>query len=109
MVIDMPVEAVAAQTFSIQLGDKKYKFDIQWNDRGQYFTASIADDVTLESLADGLALVLGVDILDDYNFGIGSIVVVDTANGGQEATPDNFGARVKMYWYSPDEKNAILQ
>lgn len=108
MIIEMPVEQIAAQTFTVQLVDVKYKLDIQWNDRGQYFTMSIADGVTGISIADGLALVLGVDLLGAYNFQIGSFMTVDTSGQGQEATLDNFGVQVKLYWFSEDETNGLV-
>ncbi len=109
MMIEMPIEAVPAQSFTVQLTENKYKLDIQWNDRGQYFTMSISEDVTGAVVAYGLPLVLGQDVLFPYNFGIGSFIMVDTSNRGQEATVENFGTRLKLCWFSEDEKDAILQ
>lgn len=109
MMIEMPIENVPAQSFTVQLTDDKYKLDIQWNDRGQYFTMSISEDTTGVAIAHGLPLVLGQDVLSPYNFGIGSFIMVDTSNRGEDTTIDEFGARFKLCWFSEDEKDAILQ
>lgn len=107
MMIEVPVDAVPAQVFAFQMGDFKARFDIQWNDRGQYFTLSIYNDDTDEPVAYGLVLCLGVDILSPYNFGFGSLLMVDTSNTGTEAIVDSFGDSVKLYWFSEDEKNGL--
>ncbi|TXG97754.1 MAG: hypothetical protein E6R08_06440 [Nevskiaceae bacterium] len=107
MMLEMPIEAVPAQVFAVQWGDFKARLDIQWNDRGQYFTATIYNDNTDEMIAAGLVLCLGVDLLSPYNFELGSLLMVDTSNTGTEATVDNFGDQVKLYWFSEDEKNGL--
>jgi hypothetical protein len=103
MIIEIPVSADPAQTFVTQLGDVKFKFDIQWNDRSQQFSLSLSNDDTEEVYFYGVPLVLGVDLLEPHNYGIGAMMVVDTGNLGQEATLADFGDRVKLYWFSEDE------
>ena len=53
-----------------------------------------------------LPLVIGQDLLEPYNFGIGRIFCFDTSNQGIDAGPDDLGERVKVYWFSPDEVTA---
>jgi len=109
MMIEMPIEAIPAQSFTVQLTVNKYKLDIQWNDRGEYFTMSIFEDITGVAIAHGLPLILGQDVLSPYNYGLGAFIMVDTSNRGQEASVESFGARSKLCWFSEDEKDAILQ
>lgn len=106
MILEIAVEAVAAQVMTTQLGDTKFILDIQWNDRGQYYTMSISDRITSELIAGGLPLLLGVDLLGSYNLNIGTFIVVDTSGLGVETTIEEFGSRVKLYWVSEDE-NAV--
>ena len=105
---EIPVTADAAQSFTTQLGDAKYVFDLQWNDRTSQFSLTLSNEDTQQVYFEGIPLVLGTDHLEPYNYGIGSLLVVDTSNTGREATLSDFGDRVKIYWFSEDEKaNAI--
>jgi hypothetical protein len=105
---EIPVSADAAQQFITQLGDAKYVFDLQWNDRSQQFSLTLSNDDTGQVYFEGHPVVLGTDILEPYNYGIGSMLAVDTSNTGREATLTDFGDRVKLYWFSEEEKaNAI--
>lgn len=105
---EIPVSADAAQVFTTQLGDFRYVFDIQWNDRSQQFSLTLSNEDTQQVYFEGLPIVLGTDLLEPYNYAIGSLLVIDTSNTGREATLDDFGDRVKIYWFTEDEKaNAI--
>ena len=57
-------------------------------------------------LTASLPLVIGQDLQEPYNFGIGRIFCFDTSNQGIDAGPDDLGERVKVYWFSPDEVTA---
>lgn len=107
MILEIPLDAVPAQVMTVQLGDNKYIMDVQWNDRGQYPTLSLSDAVTEQPIAQGLPMVLGVDLLNPYNFGIGTLIMVDTSGRGQETTVSELGKRVKMYWVSEDEVDGL--
>lgn len=105
---EVPVTNDAAQRFTTQLGEPKLVFDIQWNDRSNLFSLTLSDETTQQVYFQGVPLVLGVDLLEPYNYRLGSLFVMDTTNRGQEANRDNFGDSVKLYWASEEEKvNAI--
>ena len=61
------------------------------------------DAATQQPIIASAPLVLGQDLLEPYNFGVGSIFCVDTTGHGLDAGPDDLGERVKVYWFSPDE------
>jgi hypothetical protein len=108
MIVEVPITADPAQKFITQLGELNFVFDIQWNDRSSQFSLTLSNDDTDLTYFTGVPLVLGTDLLDPYNYDVGSLVLVDTSNGNTEATVEDFGDRVKLYWYSPDEvENAI--
>ncbi len=108
MMIELPVEAVASQRFTVQLAVDKYVFYIRWNDRAECFTLDLSEEVTGTILIEGAALVLGTDILEPYNFHIGSLLMIDGNGTGKDADLTTLGTRVKLYWFSEDEVNGII-
>lgn len=103
MIIELPFSSDPAQTFTTQLGDVKYFFEAKYNDRSGVWTVDIADAVSQATLVQSLPLVLGQDLLEPYNFGMGSLLVVDTSGRGVEAGPEDLGDRIKVFWFSADE------
>jgi hypothetical protein len=103
MILELPLSNDPAQTFTTQLGPKKYVIEVKYNDRSGVWTMDLADEVTTLPLLESIPLVLGTDLLGAYNFGIGSIIVVDTSNRSQDVGATDLGTRVRVYWISPEE------
>ncbi len=103
MILELPFSNDPAQSFVTQLGDRKFHFDTRFNDRSDVWTLDLADATTKTPLVTSLPLVLGQDLLEPYNLGIGSILCIDTSGQGADAGPDDLGRRVKLYWFSSDE------
>lgn len=103
MIISLPVSSDSAQTFITQLGDVKYLFNLRWNDRSQCWCMDMLTDSDQVVLLQGIPLVLGCDLLQPYNLGIGRMLVVDESGQGLDASYNDLGSRVKVYWFSPDE------
>jgi hypothetical protein len=103
VILELPFSNDPAQSFLSQLGDKKYGFNVKFNDRSGVWTLDLSDDATKAVLLQSVPLVLGCDLLEPYNFGIGRIMVMDTTNRGKDATAADLGDRVKVYWFSSDE------
>lgn len=103
MIIQMPLTSDPSQTFTTQLGSVKYYFEVKFNSRNEVWTLDLYDDASRDVIALGLPIVLGQDLLEPYNFGIGSLVALDANAQGQDAGADDLGARVFLYWASPDE------
>jgi hypothetical protein len=100
----VPMTTDPAQRFISQLGDIKYRFDIQYNDRSGVWTLSLQEDLSELVLFQGVPMLLGVDLLRPYNFNIGQLVMLDTSASLQDATDADFSDRVVLYWISPDEE-----
>ncbi len=105
--IELPLDQVASQRFTIQLGSTKFSFTINWNDRAEYFTLKMVEEGTDETILEGVPVILGCDLLEPFNYGIGSLLVVDTSGRGEEAAIVDLGVRTQIYWFSPEEVNAI--
>lgn len=103
MILELPFSNDPAQTFITQLGDKKYGFDVKFNDRSGVWTMDLTDDSTKSPLLQAVPLVLGTELLEPYNLGLGRMLVLDTTSSGQDATAADLGDRIKVYWFSPDE------
>lgn len=106
--IELPIEPAASQRFTSQLGTEKYTFTIDWNYRADCFMLTMVKDIGSEPLMRGVPVVLGADLLDPYNYLIGSLLLVDTTNLGKEATIADFGVRTKLYWFSQEELDDLI-
>lgn len=100
----VPVTNDVAQKFVTQLGDSKFEFDIQWNDRSGLFSLTLTNDDTKQVYFQGVPMVLGVDLLEPYNYAIGSLVLYDTTNRSIDANLDNLGDSVLLFWFTEQEK-----
>lgn len=103
MILELPLSADPSQSFTCQLGNVKYFIQVRLNSRNGVWTLDLADDASREPMIVGVPIVLGVDLLGAYNFGIGSLIAVDLSATGKDATADDLGTRVSLYWVSPDE------
>lgn len=103
MIVELPLTADPAQAFTCKLGDTKYFFEARYNSRNGVWALDMYDDATRQAVILGMAVVLGVDLLEPYNLGIGRLVAMDSAGMGRDATADDLGSRVGLYWISPDE------
>lgn len=103
MIAEIPFDSTPNRGFVSQLGDRKFLFETRFNDRSGVWTLDLSDNTTKEVLLQSVPLVLGCDLLEPYNFGIGALLVQDTSNRGKDAGAEDLGERVKVYWLSPDE------
>ncbi len=103
MIAELPFSSDPAQKFTSQLGDAKYTIEAKYNDRSGVWTFDLYDGASQQLMVASVPMVLGQDLLEPYNFGIGSILCVDANGTGIDAGPDDLGDRVKVYWFSADE------
>lgn len=103
MIIELPLSNDAAQAFTTQLGSTKYDFQVVYNERSGVWMLSMYDNTTKDPILTSLPLVLGQELFAPYNLNIGRMLVVDLSNQNSEATYNDLGDRVKVYWFSDDE------
>ncbi len=101
--LELPLTPEPAYTFDIQLVDTKYTFDVKFNDRSGVWTFDLLLSDSKTVLLQSIPLVLGADVLEPYNLGIGAILAVDTGNYSRDAGPHDLGERVKVFWFDADE------
>lgn len=105
--IEFPVLDEADQQFGAILGDRRVTIRLRYNgttDRWS-FDLSIDDLPVLR----GRRIVLGADLLDAFDFGIGAIFAYPAVEG---AIPDRAGlpaGRVKLYHATDEDIAAALE
>jgi hypothetical protein len=98
--------AGVSETFSITLTGVTYGFTLIWRDdpcgMGGWFL-DIADDIG-NPLVQGLPLVTGVDLLEQYGYlNFGGQLYVQTKQDPQAVpTFTNLGTDCQLYWVIPD-------
>lgn len=103
MIIDLNITNDPSQLFDINLDGTDYTFSIKFNSRSNVWTADIVNTLTTEQILMGAPLVVGQDILEPYNFNIGTLTVIDTSSALVDATIDDMGTRIIFLYLTPDE------
>lgn len=96
-------------SFTTTLDGTDYQFDVRWNarDGAWYFDLLTVED---EMIRAGNKIVLGASpggLSADAEFPAGLFLVLDTSGDGRDATFDDMGTRVLMYFYTDAEINAL--
>lgn len=90
----------------VRLEDRDYIFRFDWSNREKRFYVSIFDQDE-EPLLQGLKVTPNWDLLSRHHSNpivpSGSLIPVDLESGGVPPTFDDFGVRVRMFYYTSDE------
>lgn len=91
------------QTFSIALAGVTYRLTVAWNSSAGLWVLDIADADSVP-LVQGLTLVTGLDLLEQYrHLGImGSLVVQTDHNTDAPPTLENLGTAGRLYFVTGD-------
>lgn len=92
----------------VVLGDRQYIFDVRWNARdGAWYFDMFAEDES--PIVVGVKIVLGALLggrCVSADFPDGVFIASDLENTGRDATIDDLGTRVAVYFYTTDELEA---
>lgn len=101
----------ALYTERIRLEDRDYVFRIDWNGRESRFYLSIQD-------SEGVPLLSGVKVIANWDFlsrsawnaelPPGVLIAMDLESGGEPPTYNDFGTRVRLFYYTSGEDIAEL-
>lgn len=90
----------------VRLDDRDYIFRFDWAHREQRFYMSIKDQDE-KLLLLGVKVVANWDLLSRHHFNEvlppGSLIPVDLEQGGVSPTFNDFGTRVRLFYYAADE------
>lgn len=89
------------QTFTVSLSGTDYRMTVQWrNSEGAGWILDIAD-TSANPIIQGIPLVTGVNLLEQYAYLIpGVLWVQTTADPDAVPTFDNLGVGSHLYWYT---------
>jgi len=91
----IPLTTDPSQTFQVDLEGTVFTFRVIFNTRKQMWTMDIADADGVE-LVSGIPLLLGANMVNQFNLDIGALVMVEDGDTGLDAGPDDLGTRVLL-------------
>ena len=102
----IPLSQNYSATFTIDLNGEVYTFRTLYNSRfGNWSFDLLKDDV---EIASGISMILGSDIIDQFNFNIGVLFMVDLETTNLDATAFDIGERVVLVHTTQEEiENAL--
>ena len=96
----IPVFEYPAYSESVVLEGKPFRFSFSWNTRGEYWSLTLSDSQG-GVLLDGLKLVLGFELINEYADGRlpqGALLAADTTGTLTRIGRDDLGAKVKLFY-----------
>jgi len=92
------------QEFEISLNDRDLILTNKWNDIDQNWIIDISDAVTGDSIIAGIPMVVGANLLQQYEYlGLGGQIIIFTS-GDELSTPtlENLGLESNAYFITED-------
>lgn len=88
MILELPLTNDASQQCVVAFAGQKYQINVDLNTRSNLWTLSISTEQG-DPLIQGVALVLGADLLSNNRFSAGMLYLVDYTGKGLDPTADN--------------------
>lgn len=88
-----------------KLGGVSYVLDVRWNGRADAWYLDVLDEGA-DPIRVGIKLVLGAALgrrCVDPRFPPGILMASDTSGAGVDATLDDMGDRVQVFYFPPEE------
>ena len=94
---------VGHYNFTTELKNKSLTFTIKWNEAIKIWHLDLFDNTNNKALCNGIPLVLGYEITKQFNWGIGTLFLIDLNArhdnlDATDATDSDLGDRVKLVW-----------
>ena len=100
---EIPIESgVPSQTLKVDLEGNVYNFRIIYNTRVGVWTFDLSSEDGI-ALASGVTMVMGSDMIDQYNLGIGALVMLEEGISRLDAGVDDLGGRILLIHLTPEE------
>ncbi len=99
--IEIPLNSNPEQLFSIILNGDNYDIRIILNSRTGVWSISFAQNGT--DIVNGISLLSGIDILQQYNLPISNMYVINLNNDNQDPNSENLGVVAKLFILTDEE------
>jgi hypothetical protein len=109
MALIIPAFQNAAYTEQFTIEDSVYRFAMNWNTRGEFWTLSILD-IDLETLVAGIKVVINTPLLAQYKYlpiPQGELFAIDTADPFARIERSDIGGRVSLVYLTEAEVAAL--
>ncbi|MEZ4330432.1 MAG: hypothetical protein R3F35_01665 [Myxococcota bacterium] len=108
--IEIPFTGAPKESVDVKIGGRKIEFKAHYANLMNSWTVSLFDRSTTPPtpLVQGVAVVMGVDLLQPYPLGLGSLFALPSADDRRDAGAGELGVRIKLVHVSKDEVEAIL-
>lgn len=101
----IPITLAPSSIFDISLDDGNFLIQTYWMSLSQTWMVDITKDG--QTLINGLRLVLGTDLVGQYNLNVGVWVMVDLTNTGNDATRNNLGVDLVLFYIPESERKQL--
>lgn len=103
MIVKLPLTTSPAQRFSVYLNKKRTELYVKFNSRSKVWTMDLKDVASGTVLLNSIPLLLGQELLEPYNLGLGKMFLHDhEALHNVDATDSDLGDRVLVFWTDGD-------
>ena len=99
--IEIPLNSSPEQLFSSTLNGETYDIRVVLNSRTGIWSISFAQNG--EDIINGVAILGGIDILQQYNLLINNIYLVNLDNASQDPSKNNLGIVAKLFILTEEE------
>lgn len=103
--IEIPLDSNPEQLFSITLDDNTYDIRVKLNSRVQQWSASFSQSGV--DILNGVPLVGGIDILQQFNIPIENMYVVNLDDDNLDPSADNLGTVAKLFVLTDAEVSGV--
>jgi len=103
--IEIPLTNYPEQVFKIDIFDSTYDLRIIYNSRLDLWSLSISKDTV--DLVNGIALVGGVDIVQQFNLDFENMLMVNLEQSNQDPTKENFGTGSKLFVLTTEDLESV--
>ena len=99
--IEIPLSSSPEQLFSSTLNDETYDIRVALNSRTGVWSISFAQNGT--DIVTGVAILGGIDILQQYNLPIENMYLVNLDDSSLDPSKENLGTVAKLFILTDEE------
>mgnify|MGYP006395965963 FL=1 len=105
MALEIPLTSDGAQSFRATINGSTYDLFVSYNSRTEVWYMDISLNAVI--LAEGIALLGGVDIVQHYAISLDNMYVVNIDNPKEDASASNLGDNVLLVKLTNTEAESI--
>ena len=96
----IPITNEAYQIYTVIINNITAELTFRWNGIRGLFIMDISvfyGDGTLNREVNGIPMTTGIELVSDFNLGIGEMFCLDISNKNTDSNRDNFGITYQIY------------